>query len=47
MSLVPVPDMDEDPENFPRPIQFVNCTSVTDDGLLSYSYKKKAKYALK
>lgn len=47
MSLVPVPDVDEDPENFPRPIQFVNCTSVTDDGLLSYSYVKKAKYALK
>jgi len=53
MSLVPVPDVDEDPENFPpehanlRPIQFVNCTGVTEDGLLSYNYAKKAKYALK
>ena len=53
MSLVPVPDVDEDPENFPpehanlRPIQLVHCTGVTEDGLLSYNYVKKAKYGLK
>ena len=29
------------------PIQLVHCTGATDDGLLSYSYKKKAKYGLK
>ena len=33
--------------NLPTPIQLVHCTGVTEDGLLSYSYAKKAKYGLK